>query len=128
MKSAVTCRNKSQHPDVTLRERRKSMTQARTRSTGTEVDERTGRRVARFRVQRGWSYRQLSLAVHDMTRDDPGGPQEITPGVLRNIEDGIPMGNGVRQVRRVTVGEASLLARVFGMTVSELIGEGESGQ
>ena len=98
------------------------MIQARTRSIGPEVSERTGRRIRRLRTEQGWTYQDLSLAVHDLTRDDPDGQKEISVAVLRNMENGILLGSGIRQPRRIEIGEAAVLARVFGVTIDYLAG------
>lgn len=99
------------------------MAQARKRSIGPEVSERAGRRVRRLRVERGFKYHEdLSLAIHDMTRDDPDGPKEITAVVLRNIENGVLLPDGIRHPRRIELGEAAVLARVFGVSIDYLAG------
>ena len=104
------------------------MAQARKRSIGPEVSERAGRRVRRLRVERGWTHEALSLQIHDMTRDDDDGQKEMTAVVLRNIENGVLLPTGVRQPRRIELGEAVVLARVFGVTIDHLAGlEGDSG-
>lgn len=97
------------------------MTQARVRSIGPEVSEATGNRVYKLRNDRGWSYQDLSLRIHDMTRDDPDGQKYLSPAVLRNIELGVITGPGERVARRIAVDEAVVLARVFGISLDKLV-------
>jgi transcriptional regulator with XRE-family HTH domain len=98
------------------------MAQARKRSIGPEVSERAGRRVRRLRTERGLSHQDLSLLIHDETKDDPDGQKEMTAIVLRNLEYGVLLPDGTRQPRRVELGEAAVLARVFGVTIDYLAG------
>lgn len=98
------------------------MTQARTRSIGPGTSEKAGKRVRRLRTERGWTHHQLSLAIHDMTRHDEDGQKEISTAVLRNLENGLLRGDGTRQVRRMELGEAAVLARVFDVSIGYLAG------
>lgn len=97
------------------------MAQARKRSIGPEVSERAGRRVRRLRVERGWTHEALSLQIHDLYRDDPEEQKELSPVVLRNMENGVLLPSGIRQVRRITVDEAVVLAEVFNVSLDELL-------
>lgn len=97
------------------------MTQARIRSIGPEISEQTGNHLYKLRwLDRQWTYNELSLHIHDVTRDDLDGPKDISPGVLRNMEQGVVI-NGERQARRITVDEAVVLARVFDISVDKLV-------
>lgn len=98
------------------------MAQARKRSIGPRVSELAGRRVRRLRAEQGISHQDLSLRIHDLTRDDPDGQQEITAAVLRNLENGVLLPDGTRQPRRIELGEAAILARVFGVSIDYLAG------
>lgn len=97
------------------------MTQARVRSIGPEVSEATGNHIYKLRNDRKWSYQDLSYRIHDITRDDPDGPKDISPAVLRNIELGVITGPGERTARRIAVDEAVVLARVFEVSLDKLI-------
>jgi hypothetical protein len=97
------------------------MAEARVRSIGPEMSEQTGNHVYKLRTGRSWSYQDLSLRIHDMTRDDPDGPKDISPAVLRNIELGVITAPGERAARRIAVDEAVVLARVFEISLDKLI-------
>ena len=93
--------------------------EARIRSTGTQADQHAGQNVAALRKREDWSYQELSWRIREMT----GGNETISAAVLRVIEKGHskePWGWETK-TRRMAVGEAVLLARVFGVTLDTLI-------
>lgn len=97
------------------------MNAPRTRSTGPETDEQVGNRIRQYREERGWDYLRLHREIIDATRDDPQGPTEISPATLRNMERGMIVAKGERQVRRKSAGEIRALALAFGVSADDLI-------
>jgi len=97
------------------------MSGPRTRSTGPEVDQAVGQRVKKHRTERGWDFLQLHREIEAATKDDPWGPTVISPAVLKNCEEGMIVGHGRRQVRRITTGEVRGMALAFGITTDDLI-------
>lgn len=93
----------------------------RTRSTGPEVDQQVGDRIREYRTERGWNWLQLHDEIMDATRQDPWGPTEISPATLKNMEDGMIITKGKRQVRRKSAGEIRALALAFGVSTDDLI-------
>ena len=97
------------------------MAQPRTRSTSPEVSKRTGEKVRRLRLERGWSYLDLHDEIVSATWEDPQGPTSISQAVLRNIEEGITIAPGTRKPRWIEVGEARALAMAFGVSIDNLV-------
>jgi ribosome-binding protein aMBF1 (putative translation factor) len=92
------------------------------RTTGRDISQRAGRTIRSRRDELDWSREDLSANIASAGRAcDP--PWRISAKVIELIEDGRIRPDGSRQVRLVTVDEASILARVLGMSIATLLGE-----
>ena len=84
------------------------MGEPRVRSVGPETDLQAGLTIRRLREARGWSLQDLSFGIWDITGE------EISVAVLRMMED-------EGRDRRITLGEAKVIAATLGVTIDTLV-------
>lgn len=82
---------------------------ARYRTIGPSVSAAVARELTAARLARGWDEEDLSgqMALNG---------DKMSPGVIRNIEQGIRKTAGVKEQRLITLDESAAFVRVFGGT------------